>query len=216
MSQRTGSTANSALAAIATGGILILLALVCSPSAQALTLFEHSTGASAQSTPSQNLEPANDSFDSEIADDFTVPQDKTWRLEEIFARGLKNGANVAGTANVKIYADGSGTPGTLMHDDVLSIRAGTYPRLELPYSVKPVLPAGTYWLGVQVNMPGSPDTSQWFWADNPNQSGSPAVFRNPGNGFLSGCTAFTARNTCAFGVTPANPEADQMFRLTGT
>jgi hypothetical protein len=49
------------------------------------------------------------------------------------------------------------------------------------------IPAGTYWLGFVVDM-ASIVGDQWGWETRTVQSGNPAVWQNPGNGWNSGCT----------------------------
>ena len=194
-------------------------------SANADVLFNQSVGASPDSITSQDREPENNEFDAEVADDFVVPAGKDWRIEEVFARGVRIGIGEATDAHVTLYSDNSGAPGNLILDELAAVKPTTYPRLELIIASKPVLQPGTYWLGVQPILNGlipendPPAVNQWFWADNPTVAGNPAVFRNPGNGFLTNCTAFSLKTTCVFppphGPNAAHEAADQFFRISG-
>jgi hypothetical protein len=72
------------------------------------------------------------------------------------------------------------------------------------------LAAGHYWVSVQANMSSS--AGEWYWASRTKQSGSPAVWQNPGNGWGTGCTTWTPYETC----TGASGRPDWMFALGGT
>ena len=70
-------------------------------------------------------------------------------------------------------------------------------------------PAGTWWLGAQPRIDFDPGNDYWFWETVPSQSGNKAAYRNPGDGFGTGCTAFALMADCAPNVD--NP--DVSFRL---
>jgi hypothetical protein len=63
-----------------------------------------------------------------------------------------------------------------------------------------------------INFGASPPNDYWFWGTVPDQLGNPAVYRNPGDGFGSGCTSFGLMTECVADVT--NP--DLAFKLDGT
>ena len=53
--------------------------------------------------------------------------------------------------------------------------------------------------------------SQWFWAENSERAGALSMYRNPGDGFGTGCTTWGVMTTCLpFGEGP-----DLMFSLGG-
>jgi hypothetical protein len=72
-----------------------------------------------------------------------------------------------------------------------------------------ILSSGTHWVSVQANLNFFPD-GQWSWFARAPQANNGAVFRNPGNGFATGCTSFGRRTTCVGGGCP-----DQAFLLGG-
>ena len=59
-----------------------------------------------------------------------------------------------------------------------------------------VLPAGTYWLSVQANGGGPDFYSSWFWSRGNAPIGLEAVWKNPGDGWLSGCTDWGRIGAC--------------------
>jgi hypothetical protein len=182
--------------------------------AGAEVLLDQIDATSPQSINSQNFNPANDAFDATTADDFVVPAGETWRIESALVRGNNTGTTAATSADVTIFADGGGAPGTPVFSTVAS--ATDYPRMQLTFT-SPTLTAGTYWLGVSAVLdPGaSAPFSQWFWAENSEPFGSPAMYRNPGNGFNTGCVTFTLKSSCVFG-TETHPAPSQSFSLSGT
>jgi hypothetical protein len=116
---------------------------------------------------------------------------------------------------VIFYANAGGHPGGEISSAVGPVT--NYPRMEIPFS-GPTLAAGTYWLGVQAILdPGaSAPFNQWFWAENSDPFGSPAMYRNPGNGFNTGCTSFTVKSSCPFAGDGAHLAPGQSFRIDGT
>src|SRR4029077_1892188 len=54
-------------------------------------------------------------YNSDLADDFTVPAGQTWSVESIDADGVYfNGAGPATDWNVFVYADAGGVPGAVL------------------------------------------------------------------------------------------------------
>lgn len=187
-------------------------------SASAEELYNQIDATSPQSINSQDFNDANNAFDAMAADDFVVPTGETWRIDSALARGFKEGPGTATSANVTIFADVGGMPGAEMFSAVAP--ATGYPHMNLAFT-GPELPAGTYWFGVSTILdPGaSPPFSQWHWAENSEPFGNPAVYRNPGDGFTTGCTSFTLKSSCSFPTgAPAGPHLapSQSFSLSGT
>jgi hypothetical protein len=164
---------------------------------------------------SQDFEAANASFSNQAADDFVVPAaDGAWTIHAVHALGeYFNGPGPMPSVNVFFYADAGGLPGAVVssHAGVTTFldNAGT---LTVDLSSAPVvLPAGTYWVSVQARMDFTPG-GQWFWYSRTAQSGAAAAWRNPGNGFNTGCINWGTRGS-ACGISPGAP--DQGFRLDG-
>ncbi|MEW5847632.1 MAG: HYR domain-containing protein [Myxococcota bacterium] len=184
--------------------------------AQTTTLYNQ-TGNSPSGYTSEDFESVYDAYDNAIADDFTVPSDTEWQVQVVHAQVVLNGNPLSSTAHVDIYEDDNGTPGC---------RRCVY--TNLPVSATPVdgrydwsiplptscdLGPGTYWVSVRGVVTYDGAGQRVFWAitsDAPR--GNAGRFKNPGNGFGTGCTSFTPMSTC-FG--DANAQ-EVIFGLDGT
>ena len=181
-----------------------------------LTLLWDETGVpSGAYTNSQNYEPSNDSFDDELADDFFVPFGQTWTIQQIKVDGTYAPGSVgpATSVNVVFYVNAATLPGTpvpggTFQNVTIIDTAGNF-TINLPSGM--VLTAGTYWVSVQANM-NSTTAGRWGWNDNNLQMGAGAAWRNPGGGFMTGCTNWGRRLTCL----PNPTGADQIFQLLGS
>jgi hypothetical protein len=146
--------------------------------------------------PSQDAETALDFFDSQAADDFTVPAGQTWQVTELDVLAEYDSDGPAASFHVYFYQNGAGDlPGMLVAS-----------RLENPYTgnsdfvitlTEPVtLPEGHYWVAVQARQ----DITQagfWLWHNRTVQSNSGAAWQNPGNGFGTGCVVWVRKTACA-------------------
>ena len=162
--------------------------------------------------PSQDAETALDFFDSQAADDFTVPAGQPWQITEVDVLAEYDSDGPAASFHVYFYQNGAGDlPGLLVAS-----------RLENPYTgnsdfvitlTEPVtLPEGHYWVAVQARQ----DITQagfWLWHNRTVQSNSGAAWQNPGNGFGTGCVVWVRKTACAQLEQTA---PDQVFRLIGT
>jgi uncharacterized repeat protein (TIGR02543 family) len=180
------------------------------PRAPGSVLYNQYNNASAGDVTSQNFEAANDAFDSEAADDFVVPAGQMWDITTVDAQGELTGAGPVVSFNVVFY---SNNPATNLPQTVLASRPGsafvnTSGDFTITLTSTVTLGSGTYWIGVQANEDSS--SGQWFWHNRAVTSNQGAAWRNPGNGFGTGCTAFGRRATCLVGTDP-----DQVFKLTG-
>jgi hypothetical protein len=153
-----------------------------------------------------------DIYDAQGADDFTVPEGATWRVGAIGVGGIYfNGFGPADFATVTIYSDNGGLPGS----EIASVQAqgksngGSF-HAKLAGGV--TLSAGTYWVSVQATMAFS-NGGEWGWETRTVQSGNPAVWQNPGDGFVSGCTSYANMVGC-IGAQGEGP--DFMFTVMGT
>jgi uncharacterized repeat protein (TIGR01451 family) len=182
-----------------------------SPRAPQAVLYDQTSNPATNGAPDQDFEALYDAYDSEGADDFVVPA-SGWVIQSIDTIGT-TGVAGGSTVDVTFYTNNAGMPGT-------AIPACTYAALtpaDTAGSLSTTLPtacslaAGTYWMAIQVNQ-NYGTNGQHFWGNRTVASGNNAVWRNPGDGFLSGCTVFTAMTTCGVGG-GTNP--DFLFRLNG-
>jgi len=198
--------------------LIAALALLLPASAGASeVLFNQIDETSPQSYPSQDFETEFNAFDSTGADDFSIPPGFSWTIESVLARGTTRGTGVGTTARVTFYEDGLDAPGA-----VIATRTGTvtgFPRQQVAIPSPPTLASGSYWISVESLMPAGSGESpnQWYWAVNDaGPFGAEAVYRNPGDGFTTGCTVFTPRTDCIFTGTTNVPAEDLSFSISGT
>ncbi len=170
------------------------------------------TGTSGNSPVSQNFEPANDAFDNQAAEDFTVPANTTWNITQVSAGGLYfNGAGPSTSYNVTIYNNAaSNVPGTVIAAYTnLTYTGGASPVIAIPSTS---LTAGKYWISIQSNMSFAAG-GEWAWgATGTTAIGSPWAWQNPGGGFGTPCTAW---GNGAASCIPGSG-ANLIFNLTGT
>jgi hypothetical protein len=178
------------------------------------TLLYDQTNSAGGTTVSQNFEPANDGFDSQLADDFVVPAGPAWTIQRVNVSGAYfSGSGLAASVNVSFYFNsgtlpGAAVPGGIYTNLPMTDTAGNF-SIALPTNL--VLTAGTYWVSVQANMDFTLG-GEWGWVDRTVQSNSPAAWQNPGGGFGFGCLTWGARAaTC--GVDSTAP--DQIFQIVG-
>jgi VWFA-related protein len=150
---------------------------------------------------------------TEAADDFVVPTKKVWLLQGVDVLGAYYGSGARGPAqsvNVFVYQDRNGLPGSLQCGQRnLRPRAGLGNgsfEIELPSACR--LPAGRYWITVQANQNFS-TSGQWGWVERTAVREKGSVWRNPGDGYGTGCSDWTRRANCGLGG------GDFLFRLRG-
>jgi hypothetical protein len=151
-----------------------------------------------------------DIYDAEAADDFTVPGGSRWILTGITATGVYfNGFGPADYEKVVIYADAGGMPGAVVYARKWQARdtAGSF-----TFPVPDVrLASGTYWVSLQAVMAFA-SGGEWGWETRTVQSGDAAMWRNPGDGFASGCTDWGNMVDC---IGPSGEGPDFMFAVYG-
>ena len=150
---------------------------------------------------SQDFETANDAFDNQAADDFTLTADGT--ICQVNISGTVNEGGFPADPNsmviMEIWDDAGGLPGTMIYSESF-IGADVDPDGDGIFTVLPtdgpVLTAGTtYWLSIiaQLDLPLG---GQWFWDLSADTLGNPYAWQNPGNGFDIGCPSWSDGNTC--------------------
>ena len=152
-------------------------------------------------TESQNFgDPLLNIYDSIGANDFAVPVGQTWIIHGVITPGVDDRPqDPSATENVRFYADdGQGFPGVLVKAYTRVQATDTqdgFTFLHLDTGL--VLPAGTYWLSVQANGGGSDYYSSWFWSRGSQLVGAEAVWKNPGDGWQTGCTSWGRLDACS-------------------
>jgi subtilisin-like proprotein convertase family protein len=189
---------------------------VVTPQAPLVVLYDQTDSPDANAYSSQNFEAAYDAYDNQGADDFVVTG-AGWNVTTVVTPGAYfNGLGPANSLHVTFYADAGGAPGAALPGcDYPAVTTFVdSPSGSFTTTLTPAcgLTVGTKWVSVQVNMDFGVG-GQWGWTMRDVQSGSPAVWQNPGGGFGSGCAAYAPRTGCD-ATTAASP--DNAFRLEGT
>ena len=148
--------------------------------------------------PTQRLVPPGP-FDAEGADDFVVPAGG-WTIGQFnFGMPQFGLERNPGMVDIRVYPNASGEPGgpaVCSYNGVTANMHGTQ-QLRVPLPAPCVLGPGTYWLSLQRS------NGPLRWAvGSPNPHPPPFVlgergrWRNPGDGFDTGCTNWSDMTTC--------------------
>ena len=149
---------------------------------------------------SQNFEASFDAFDTQGADDFVVPEGEVWIVKQIEVQGsYGSGPGPARSENVAFYRNANGAPGSILKEYPNLVGTpihydGFLITLAEPLKLKP----GKHWVSVQVNMDFAVG-GQWGWMTRTARVGSRAVWKNPVDGFDTGCTTYQPMKRCANG-----------------
>ena len=169
------------------GTIGLLMAGAAEASAE--TLLDRSGNGNGYAWPSQDFASPDDAYDTEIADMFAVSYTEDWQLTSVRAIGS---GGTATTARVTMREpSASGGPGAVLFTREA---AATPPNYEIPLTGTPLLRrGGFYWLSIQAVGGGQADA--WRWSQR-NDSRGGTLYRNPGNGYGTGCTSFSQIASC--------------------
>lgn len=185
------------------------------PVAAQVVLWDQRDQVSGDGIPDQDFEAELDEFDSQAADDFVVDWPDGWRVEGIFTVGDQSLERTAGSVDVAIHADVGGRPAAgampgCQADELVPTDEddGSF-ELRLPELCD--LPPGRYWLVLQTNQDFDPD-GQHFWSSRLATRGLPALWRNPNDGFDTGCRDWGTLAACETG----GSFPDLLFALEGT
>ena len=181
---------------------VVMASMVPTATATAAVLYDQTGGTAGLPVQSAHRAAAPDPDDSDAADDFTVPPGVLWKITSVDVVGQQPAPE---QASVLLFADAGTRPGLLL------FRQGGIPfppasTGNLIVTGTPPLPPGRYWLSAYSSYSAGP----FDWRAQDPVAGMPAVWENPGNASLTGCTVFTPLAQC--GHTSGN---DLMFRLNG-
>ena len=182
------------------------------PVAPNVTLYDQYDNASTTASVSQDFETALDPYDSQLADDFVVPGGQSWTINEVDVAGVYfNGPGPAASFNVYIYQNNGPLPGTQVYAATGLAYTGSTDFV-IPLTSPATLAGGdSYWVSVQARMDFTPN-GEWGWTDRTAQANNGAAWRNPGDGFATGCIDWTGKTVCI----PTALGPDQVYRLMGT
>jgi len=183
----------------------------------AVTLYDQNDDDSGVAVLSSSFDddgPFYPEYNSFAADDFVVPSGHKWKIREVDVTGTYAlGSNPPRDIEVLFYRSKKGLPSVFpvidcWADGDFVENQGSF-AIKLPKSCRAVLKGGkTYWVAVVPLM----FEDEWTWETRNGLNGKPAAWKNPANGFGTGCTAWRVMTSCIStdGVGP-----DFMFTLKG-
>ena len=176
-------------------------------------LYDQTNNASGNGATDQNFEAAFNAYDNEGADDFVVPASTQWNIDGVVIVGTQSAAGAPTSVNVAFYADNATFPAataTCTYSNVATFTGNTTINVTLP-SVCSLGP-GNYWMAFSVNQNFNP-SGQYYWSNRTVASNNGSVWRNPGDGFGTGCVNWDRQTTCGVG---GGASPDFLFQISGT
>ncbi len=176
--------------------------------------FAGQTG-SGSGAPTQRLVPPG-AFDAEGADDFPIPDQKGWTISE-FNFELRLGdfglfTTELPVLDIRVYPDDNGQPGAQAVCTYNAISGAMHgiTLLRVPLPEPCVLGQGIYWVSLQRS------NGPLRWAaisplPPPFIDGENARWRNPGDGFGTGCTDWSDIGTCLTDGKPIAGEGSEQY-----
>ena len=173
-------------------------------------LYDQTSNPGGNGFPAQNFEAAFDAYDNMAADDFTIPAGESWDIDEFYFVGTLSTGGPVSTADISIYTDAAGAPGSviLTHAGVVVTYDGTALTATIPTTN---LGAGTYWVALAVNLDFG-CCGQFFWSNRTAPTNGDSHWINPLDGFGSGCTTWTPTPICGVG----GGLSDALFQVRGS
>jgi hypothetical protein len=143
------------------------------------------THGSAWDVVSQNFEPIFDAYDAVAADDLQVTSKCRARVLSIEG-WYGDSVGPPDSETVTFYRDAGGLPGRVIRSEtVVGEDAQGAFEIILDRALR-LRPGRTYWVSIQINM--GFEGGIWRWFMRSVVDGSPPVWKNPGDGFATGCT----------------------------
>jgi len=184
-------------------------------------LFDQTDLASGNGAPAQTFGGAFSAYDSQGADDFEFAEASGWTIQQLnFVITQSVATGVPASVNVAIHANSPGGGDTDLPGAAVCSYTGLAPgqtgsppsALNVALPEPCIIAPGRYWVAMTANQEFGGANGQIFWSNRTAQAFSEGVWRNPGDGFASGCTAFTPMTTCNVGG-GTNP--DFRFQVLG-
>jgi hypothetical protein len=174
-------------------------------------LYDQSAGSNGIGIVSQNFEPTFSIYDSQGADDFKFSGKHT--VTEVVANGVYfNGSGPATGFDVTFYKkikNGKGKVlGTCANQAYTDLAFG-YPDITLSgCKGKTSMKKGSVSVVADLAFGAG---GEWGWNTNNTVVGAAGLWQNPGGGFSTGCSTYTAVTTCI----PSGEGGDWAFALLG-
>jgi len=194
-------------------GVATVALLVASAPAGAIVLVDQFPNGPATVPTVWSLDAPGSDSDSQAADDFSVPEGRSYTPQSIDVVGYAFAGNGQFNATVRIYADAGGPGAELFSQNVPSgVSCAFHTNCDFTAGVTgaPVLAPGTYWISVQ-----STGSVGWNWAVTPAGAphGAAARWQNPANGSNRNCPTWRTLAECNW--TTASDGTDLIYRLNG-
>lgn len=181
-------------------------------------LYDQTATCTSIGSVSQDFQTDFDVYDAEAADDFLVPPGVEWNIRSVNVGGeYFNGTGPTPAVDVTFYWDASKPAGIMpgcafTHLTDFSDASGSL-AINLP-SVCTIRGDQTnptsFWISVRAVMDFTVG-GEWGWRGSSPTAFFYATWRNPANGFGTGCTDWTDLSTCISGGGP-----DLCFAIQGT
>jgi hypothetical protein len=179
-------------------------------------LYDQTNDPSGNGAPDQDFEALYDTYDCEGADDFDVTWADGWNVQQIQTVGTQTSGGTASTAKVTLFADASGTPGAQLcaYSGLAVIDTAGALTINLPTDC--FVGVGMAWVAVQAQQDFA-TAGQHFWSNRTTQSFATGLWRNPGDGFASGCTTWSPLASCigSSGTPVGGGFPDFLFQVWG-
>ena len=163
------------------------------------TLYDQSLSGSAIGFISQNFTDfSSGAYNAQGADDFVVTDAAGWTVDQINVGGVYfNGSGPADSFDVQIYADAGGVPAAAPTCTYTALSyTGSVPSFSIALPTPCVLPTGTYWVSAAANMAFGAGGEFGWNAYTGFTLGAVAQWQNPGGGFATGCSSWSAMDVC--------------------
>jgi hypothetical protein len=159
----------------------------------------------------QEFEAVYAAYSGEGADDFNVTDAPGWDLTTINTPGFQTAGGIPFFTNHFFYADAGGTIGAVLDDcEFPASTAFVHDAGNFATDVSGCnAPTGVNWFSQSIRQDFVP-FGQHFWLTRVANAGNPALFRNPGNGFGTGCIDWSPANAVCLA-----PGKDLQFELVG-
>jgi hypothetical protein len=180
-------------------------------------LFDQS-GSVVNGAPSQNFESSFDQYDAQGADDFVVTDAVGWTVSAFNFQVSATSDPSSATYDIEVLPDSGGLPGAsplCSYPAAAGVLDGTNTSLSVTLPSACVLPQGTYWIEMVVNLDFLAG-GQVFWSDFSSGSGANSKWQNPGGGFGTTCATWSDLSTCGPSSSPVGGgQTAFLFQVVG-
>ncbi|MBT3646943.1 MAG: T9SS type A sorting domain-containing protein [Flavobacteriales bacterium] len=192
--------------------LLAFLTLFMPIGAMTQVVFDQTNGMINLGIASQDFEVANNGYDCEAADDFTIPSGMNWTIDSVEIFGQYSNLSDSTGLRLRFYEDDNSSPGDLVYEKEWSsnVDPDGDGNVMITFDCPFQLAGGTYWMSAQAIKP-LVGGGQWYWLRDSIGNGDVFQWKNPPGGFGTSCFSFTPINVCATSII----EPGTAFKLYG-